>query len=509
MKRAVFKLCFVVLCIYATVSGFSYKSFANEKVRGFVVSSDSDVETLKKVNDRIVKGTNGSENINSYIVNIDNKIDFTLAGLLSLNNNGVVVPIRNNEIDKDLLETLKSSKQIYVVGDTVSVSDEILKKANLDFKRLGTSNIEDTNKIVNEFSGNKDLLVVDKKINSDIVGAFYYAYIYNMNLLLVDSEAGLSKSEEDVISKVDKDGYIYFYDGVSTISRDYKTKIYNKANKDVNLVESYTFYEKDVFKIFKDRFDIKDSGKKVILTQTDVLSDMLYSYILSEKLGHNFLLITGEDNSYDVADMIKTSNVEEMTFISTFENNRFVSIRQLMSSVNEEEFSNFELTESGNEIVSTTKSEEQKQGEKVSEEVSVKSDEVLVDGKVVSKEQIEKEKEKSKVQEEKQELPSTNASVDFNYKEVKTMVATAYSADPSENGGYSTTKLGTKLRYGVIAVDPSVIPLGTKVYVEGYGYAIAEDTGGAIKGNKIDVCIPNKDQVFQFGVKKVKVYILP
>lgn len=84
MKRAVFKLCFVVLCIYATVSGFSYKSFANEKVRGFCCFFRSDVETLK-VNDRIVKGTNGSENINSYIVNIDNKIDFTLAGLLSLN----------------------------------------------------------------------------------------------------------------------------------------------------------------------------------------------------------------------------------------------------------------------------------------------------------------------------------------------------------------------------------------------------------------------------------------
>lgn len=57
---------------------------------------------------------------------------------------------------------------------------------------------------------------------------------------------------------------------------------------------------------------------------------------------------------------------------------------------------------------------------------------------------MKKKKEKSKVQEEKQELPSINASVDFNYKEVKTMVATAYSADPSENGGYSTTKLGTK-----------------------------------------------------------------
>lgn len=78
---------------------------------------------------------------------------------------------------------------------------------------------------------------------------------------------------------------------------------------------------------------------------------MIYSYILSEKLGHNFLIITGEKNSYDVADMIKNSNVEEMTFISTFENNRFVSIRQLMSSVNEEEFSNFELTESSKDSI--------------------------------------------------------------------------------------------------------------------------------------------------------------
>lgn len=90
-------------------------------------------------------------------------------------------------------------------------------------------------------------MIVDKKINSDIVGALLCLYIQYEFLTLVDSEAGLSKSEEDVISKVDKDGYIYFYDGVSTISRDYKTKIYNKANKDVNLVESYTFYEKRCF----------------------------------------------------------------------------------------------------------------------------------------------------------------------------------------------------------------------------------------------------------------------
>ena len=60
----------------------------------------------------------------------------------------------------------------------------------------------------------------------------------------------------------------------------------------------------------------------------------------------------------------------------------------------------------------------------------------------------------------------------------------------------------------VIAVDPSVIKLGTKVYVEGYGYAIAGDTGGAIKGNKIDVFFPTKEEAYKWGRKKVTIKIL-
>jgi 3D (Asp-Asp-Asp) domain-containing protein len=60
----------------------------------------------------------------------------------------------------------------------------------------------------------------------------------------------------------------------------------------------------------------------------------------------------------------------------------------------------------------------------------------------------------------------------------------------------------------VIAVDPKVIPLGTRVYVEGYGYAIAGDTGGAIKGNKIDVFITTKEEALKWGRRTVKIKIL-
>jgi len=104
---------------------------------------------------------------------------------------------------------------------------------------------------------------------------------------------------------------------------------------------------------------------------------------------------------------------------------------------------------------------------------------------------------------------------------VLNMSATAYTSSYKCTGkkpgdkGFGITRTGIKARKGVIAVDPKVIPLGTRVYVEilgntpDYGYAIAADTGGAIKGNKIDLYYDSEEYVEKFGVKKVKVYILP
>ncbi|QWG32044.1 3D domain-containing protein [Bacillus mycoides] len=99
--------------------------------------------------------------------------------------------------------------------------------------------------------------------------------------------------------------------------------------------------------------------------------------------------------------------------------------------------------------------------------------------------------------------------------------ATAYTADPSENGYAAGQQVYSKWGPGgkpynltanpgmkLIAVDPSVIPLGSTVNVEGYGIAIAADTGGAIKGHKIDVLMPDKASSSNWGRKNVKVTIL-
>ncbi|HWJ02583.1 MAG TPA: 3D domain-containing protein, partial [Verrucomicrobiae bacterium] len=70
------------------------------------------------------------------------------------------------------------------------------------------------------------------------------------------------------------------------------------------------------------------------------------------------------------------------------------------------------------------------------------------------------------------------------------------------------TATGVPPRVGLIAVDPRVIPLGTKLYVEGYGPAIAADTGGGIKGYKIDVFFNTLKDCLNWGRKRVKIYIL-
>ncbi|MED0997282.1 cell wall-binding protein EntC [Bacillus mobilis] len=96
------------------------------------------------------------------------------------------------------------------------------------------------------------------------------------------------------------------------------------------------------------------------------------------------------------------------------------------------------------------------------------------------------------------------------------VVATAYTADPLENGYKAGDQVKSALGHNLtanpnmklIAVDPSVIPLGSKVWVEGYGVAIAGDTGGAIKGHKIDVLMPDKGTSSNWGRKTVTVKVL-
>ena len=106
------------------------------------------------------------------------------------------------------------------------------------------------------------------------------------------------------------------------------------------------------------------------------------------------------------------------------------------------------------------------------------------------------EKEKTVVRE-------VEKKVDWYY-----FVASGYSADDPRQGTDNVTATGKEIGVGMIAVDPDVIPLGTKIEIKNMGFFTAEDTGGKIKGNRIDIYFDSKKEAEEFGKKGVWVKII-
>lgn len=207
----------------------------------------------------------------------------------------------------------------------------------------------------------------------------------------------------------------------------------------------------------------------------------------------------------------------EVTEEALVENNEEDYVR----FVNNEYLEKKEVTVSrgGNPVRTTTVAEEKakeevKKEEKVNEEVKPQVEEKKVevnDNKNVQTHNVEN-------------VESENLVPPTEYKNVLDVKATAYCLCKSccgksvDSPGYGVTASGLKIipntGMKVIAVDPKVIPLGSKVYVEGlngvpdYGYAIAADTGGAIKNMKIDLYMDSHKDTDNWGIKNVRVYVL-
>ena len=124
------------------------------------------------------------------------------------------------------------------------------------------------------------------------------------------------------------------------------------------------------------------------------------------------------------------------------------------------------------------------------------------------------DEKKPSVKTEKVEESSVESSEESSEQspegETITVTATAYTAKCDGCSGVTSTgvDLNANPNAKVIAVDPNVIPLGSEVYVEGYGYATAADVGGAIKGNKIDLHVPTKEEAVNWGAQQVNVTVI-
>lgn len=160
---------------------------------------------------------------------------------------------------------------------------------------------------------------------------------------------------------------------------------------------------------------------------------------------------------------------------------------------------------------------EGKEGKKVKEYEVIYENGKEVERKLLDEKITEKPVNKvvavgTKVEQPKLVTVSNSASKAQGQPEGKVyhMRASAYTANCNGCSGITRTGINLKANPNakVIAVDPSIIPLGSKVWVEGYGYAVAGDTGGAIKGNRIDIHVPTKSEAYRFGVKTVKVVVV-
>lgn len=218
-----------------------------------------------------------------------------------------------------------------------------------------------------------------------------------------------------------------------------------------------------------------------------------------------------DDNDYAIPDL--SSSVSRGHKISVFRVDEEVEVIEEVIP-----FGNVARKNAKLEIGTTKLIQEGQEGLK---EVTVKTK--FVNGQLIKKDILEEKiisEHVDRVVENGTKDRVSTSRGDTSFRDVMVMSATAYDLSFESCGKrpgdkyYGITASGTQARPGAVAVDPRVIPLGTKLYIESldstedYGFATAEDTGGAIKGKKIDLFFHSARDVKNFGRRNVKVYIL-
>ncbi len=218
----------------------------------------------------------------------------------------------------------------------------------------------------------------------------------------------------------------------------------------------------------------------VVNTTSPLVKDVLQEAQIT--VGPNDRVVPGLDE--EAADTIKVIRVEKI-------------------NVTEEKDIPFEIERRNDGNLLKGQQQIMQQGKKGLEKNSYEV--ILEDGKMAAKNLVERVLVKKPVSQIV--LAGTSQTVSrgnqtINFEKSLTVSATAYT----HTGQNTYTGIAPKV--GIIAVDPKVIPLGTRMYIDGYGYATAMDIGGSIKGNRIDVFFDTKEECMKWGRKKVQVFIL-
>ena len=454
------------------------------------ITSSSKFETATNIRDEYF-----SESKSVILTNSSTFVDSLSAVSLSRGNTPILFT-KSNSLDSTTLKNLKSNKprKVYILGGEKSINSSVvnqLKNLGIIVERISGHDRYEVNAKVAEKTHNSNtkqktnILITSGEKHSDAINSATLAQNKKAPILFVTKNEVTSPIKNYLYSlkKNNAIGSITIVGGENSVSRKVEAFLRSLSNN-VDRIAGSDRYSTNV-KVAK---QVNPNAKRAIVVEGNGYNDALLMSPVAAKLNASLILTKPNDvtRTSDYASVDKHSSME-----SFFKNNK--SLDQVIVCEGNHSISDF-VSSSIADLL---------QGRSL--KTAPKADALYKQEKAeLRKSNTQNTKATKKVEKPVDSLQAQLAKA----KRVFTVRSTAYTSDPRENGGWNVTAIGTKIRRGVIAVDPRVITLRTRVYVEGYGFATAEDTGGAIKGNKIDVVMDTNAQSRNWGVRNVKIYIL-
>ncbi|MDO5717504.1 MAG: cell wall-binding repeat-containing protein [Tissierellia bacterium] len=466
-----------------------------ENVKNIVVNTDNDDEiVIKKIAERL-----GDSNSELFIASNSVFADSLVGGVLIAEKNGKLI---YNEYLNDEDSLLSEATKLTILGGETRVSNESIESSDKFSGRIaGEDRYETAVKIAEELGKDRNLIIVNGENYPDALSATALAAEKDMNILLVKTDE-LPKATEEYLRECGKKD-ILFVGGLASLSKEVKDRVL-EVNGHIGIdSEILTLAGKDRYEtsniVARQFHDIKTA----VIVEGDNYAKALSASVLAANYGSPLILI----NPLGLIDAEITNDIQSIENLFLLPNINTMNIENLKDVYNNlSGNSDIILDLHGNEIKI-----ESLTAYEIEEEIEV--EETPVEEPVaepVEQDIIETLPSGDKINKTKQIITLADGTVK-KYRAVKAMNSTAYNIFPGSTG---YTRSGTPARPGVVAVDPNVIPLMTQLYIvsndewPSYGLASAEDTGGAIIGDIVDLFYTSADTVWAYGRRDVTVYIL-
>ncbi len=463
---------------------------------------------------------------NLYLVSGNDFADALTGGVLAGEKKGSIFYVNNGEINELGYKRIRQAKNVYAVGGE-SVIPETLVKGLKNYKGriFGETRYETGIEVAKKLGTERNILIASGENFPDALAASALAIEKDMNIILTRKNK-ISESSKRYLQE-NKDKLVYFVGGDAAVSNTVKEEVFSLLGKNKKDLGKYVIAGKNRYETSKAAAEAFGPSSSAILASGSDYKDALLSSPLSAERKAPIFLISGPSQLGDLEKNLSNRKVENLYAVSTGENFKLSSLEEVAASLSGEEVA---ITNTVGKVISTAlpkpkekpvetmtgwaaKDLEVKSGA----ESSYKTVGTLKKGTKVSGNIINgylhiqfngtmryiPVSGISKTEVKMENSYTTPSGENFVYKKMMNVTATAYN----ESGTYPTAS-GTYPKRGTIAVDPKVIPMGTLMYVEGYGFGRAEDTGGAIKGNKIDVYMNSNREAYQWGRKQVRIFII-